>query len=135
MKLAGGYLGTNVREAVGEQTPDAGSSAPDPTTEARLAALRAEFESTLPPRLQSLRDALEHGDYAGAQDVLHQLAGTAGIYGHMSVSKEAARLMELVNEEALADCPGELQCLEELIVEIIGADPKAGGAEASGEKT
>jgi CheY-like chemotaxis protein len=128
VEMAADYLREPRRDGTdGEPTvPEPGVT---PTAESHVAALRGQFEGGLPARLQSLRETLKRGDQAAAHDVLHQLAGTAGIYGHMSVSREARRLMEIVEqtggEKTLADRPEELHHLEGLIADIVGENPGA----------
>ena len=76
------YLGT--RQTDDEQEPQ--SLAP-PASEwqnhARYARVRAEFVDDLPRRLRSLAHAVDQCDWLAAGEMLHQLAGSAGVMGFM----------------------------------------------------
>lgn len=81
----------------------------------RVQAARAEFVRNLPKRLARVEAAVKAGDMRRARESLHQLVGTGGIHGFMSVSHEAARLLTLAKDGTLVDRPDELQTLEELM--------------------
>jgi HPt (histidine-containing phosphotransfer) domain-containing protein len=77
---------------------------PDPSFEAELAALRAEYAAVLPARLEELEQAL--GALARSPEqrlvaarLAHRLAGTAGSYGFAAVSA-VCRELELTLELA-----------------------------------
>jgi len=84
-------------------------------TDGRMAAAVAEFAASLPVRAGAIRAALESGDLPRARDLLHQLVGTSGIHGFMSISHEAARLLQIVKLPTASKGPAELRALEDLI--------------------
>ncbi len=94
------------------------------TTTDRMAAAIAEFVASLPTRAQAIRVALESGDLGRARDLLHQLVGTGGIHGFMSLSHEAARLLHIVKNGPVEHGPAELRTLEDMIA---GLQPPASG--------
>ncbi|MFQ5591905.1 MAG: PAS domain S-box protein, partial [Phycisphaerae bacterium] len=85
---------------------------------ARMQSVIATFAESLSPRLTALRDALQANDAPRAHSLLHQLAGTAGTLGFMSVSEEAARLIPKVDDGSLAADPAGLRALERLIDDL-----------------
>ena len=85
------------------------------TTGERMAAIVAEFAASLPVRAGAIRAALESGDLPRARDLLHQLVGTSGIHGFMSISHEAARLLQILKNPTIAIGPAELRSLEDMI--------------------
>jgi len=92
----------------------------------RIAAAVAEFSRSLPQRVARVRQALTNGDCPAAREILHQLAGSGGIHGLMSVSDEAARLLSLAREGTLIDRIEELEPLESLAAKIAAdAAPQA----------
>jgi PAS domain S-box-containing protein len=88
---------------------------PGATTGERMAAIVAEFAASLPVRSGAIRAALESGDLPRARDLLHQLVGTSGIHGFMSISHEAARLLQILKDPTIAIGPAELRSLEDMI--------------------
>ncbi len=88
-----------------------GPSGPSP----RIEAARAEFAHSLPERFARIEAAVKAGDMRRARESLHQLVGTGGIHGFMSVSNEAARLLALAKSGTLVDRSNELRTLEELV--------------------
>ena len=133
VELAAGYL--REREGVALDEPPASDVGPSDATRLRLAELRTEFERSLSSRLQSLKEALDRGDQSRVHGVLHQLAGTAGMYGHMSMSHEAARLMEMADAGALAERPDELRLLEQFVAGITQTDGSAGDVDSTSPPT
>lgn len=85
----------------------------------RMTAVVAEFVASLPKRAGAIRAAIEGGDLPRARDLLHQLVGTSGIHGFMSISHEAARLMQIVKNGAFTNAPEELQALEGMIADLL----------------
>lgn len=85
------------------------------TTGERMAAVVAEFAASLPVRTGAIRAALESSDLPRARDLLHQLVGTSGIHGFMSISHEAARLLQILKNPTIAIGPAELRSLEDMI--------------------
>ncbi len=94
--------------------PDAGAANGD-----RMSAVIAEFVESLPQRAHAIRAAIEGSDLPRARDLLHQLVGTSGIHGFMSISHEAARLMEIVKSAAITNGPAELRSLEAMIASLL----------------
>ena len=94
------------------------------TTTDRMAAAIAEFVASLPTRAHAIRVAIESGDLGRARDLLHQLVGTGGIHGFMSLSHEAARLLQIVKSGSVVAEPAELRALEDMIA---GLQPPASG--------
>ncbi|UCF33242.1 MAG: PAS domain-containing protein [Phycisphaerales bacterium] len=80
----------------------------------RLESVIAEFVRALPARLEHLRGEMRAGDWAGARETLHKLVGAGGTFGYMSLSEEAARLLNLVRSGEIEDHEAELKTLEEL---------------------
>jgi CheY-like chemotaxis protein/HPt (histidine-containing phosphotransfer) domain-containing protein len=83
----------------------------------RLESVIAEFVRALPARLERLREEMRVGDWAGARETLHKLVGAGGTFGYMSLSEEAARLLNLVRSGEIEDHEAELKTLEELAVQ------------------
>jgi len=119
------YLRTPVDEAPGGEAPGAAQASDGSdawtTTNPRLLAARAEFVRNLPARLSRIQSAVRNRDMREAREVLHQLVGSGGIFGYMSLSEETARLLSLARTGVLAERVGELQRLEELITQITAA--------------
>ncbi len=108
------YIGTEQAKPT-MSARDESASCISEATQKRLAVVRAEFVGNLPQRLARITSAVETRDMLEAREALHQLFGAGGIHGFMSISEEAARLLELARNETLAGCPHELSKLEELI--------------------
>lgn len=89
------------------------------TSDERMSAVVAEFVASLPMRAGAIRAAIEGGDLPRARDLLHQLVGTSGIHEFMSISHEAARLMQIVKNGALTNGPAELRALEDMIANLL----------------
>jgi CheY-like chemotaxis protein/HPt (histidine-containing phosphotransfer) domain-containing protein len=83
----------------------------------RLESVIAEFVHALPARLERLREQMRAGDWAGARETLHKLVGAGGTFGYMSLSEEAARLLNLIRSGEIEDHEAELKRLEELAVQ------------------
>ena len=64
-----------------------------------------------------------------ARETLHQLVGSGGIHGFMSLSRETARLLELAKSGQLAGRPEELETLRKLaqdaLTSVVEDDPAA----------
>ena len=114
---AAGYLRASPADADGG-VPTKRESTGSAGMEGRMAAVVAAFEQGLPSRLRRLRTTLETGDLESAHTLLHQLAGTGGICGHMELSEEAARLLELVKDGSLPNRMDELSALENMVGKI-----------------
>jgi len=84
----------------------------------------ANFLESLVPRTQALRDALAASDTDRARGILHQLVGTAGTLGFMSVSREAGLVMSKVMDGSFAHDPQVLKPLEDLIHRISRSRPE-----------
>lgn len=96
--------------AVGPGSPDRGM-----TGDERMRAIVVEFVASLPMRAGAIRAAIEAGDLPRVRDLLHQLVGTSGIHGFMSISHEAARLLQILKNPTITIGPAELRSLEDLI--------------------
>lgn len=101
------------------------------STGERMASLVAEFVESLPERAGAIRKAVEGGDLSRARELLHQLVGTSGIHGFPSLSNEAAKLMKLVKDGAIAIGPAELRPLDEIIVSLQSHDPQTARTSAA----
>jgi CheY-like chemotaxis protein len=91
---------------------------PGVTTGDRMAAAVAEFAASLPVRAGAIRAAVEGGDLPRARDLLHQLVGSSGIHGFMSISHETARLLQILKNPTIAIGPAELRSLEDMIARL-----------------
>gem|GEM_PF-3207156 len=92
---------------------------------ARTRSTITAFEATLPARLAELRAALAGKDRQRVYEVLHQLAGAGGMFGHMNLSTEARRLMESHVSDSWPTLRNELRALEQMIEHIAdrGSEP------------
>lgn len=87
---------------------------------ARLAAIREAWSVKLPARLASLREALQEahrGDEASLDRAIreaHNLHGTAGSYGHGSVSEVAGRIEDALRSDGGSAVPRALSDLSGL---------------------
>lgn len=105
---------------VQEDSPEAETETSLPMGDPRMAALVREFVESLPPRMERLQEAATAGRWEMVDDVLHQLAGTCGIHGFMTLSHEARRLMNELRQgqrhlDSEALCP-----LQGLVNEVVG---------------
>jgi CheY-like chemotaxis protein len=102
--------------ALGASTrpPSSPSAARDP----RLASVVAEFVNGLPARLHKLRSVTEAGNIPQAGELLHQLAGAGGIFGYLSLSQEAARLLAGIRDGTFSG-PDDLGPIEDLVADIM----------------
>ncbi|UCE60875.1 MAG: PAS domain S-box protein [Phycisphaerales bacterium] len=89
-----------------------------PVSDERLASAREDFVRSLPDRLGRLQIAVDAGNLEQAHEILHQLAGTAGTLGHMSLSQEAAWLIPIIKADASPRDRAVLGRLEKLILKI-----------------
>jgi periplasmic divalent cation tolerance protein len=78
-------------------------AAPDPVLDARLRELRARFEAALPQRIGAIAAAfaglaadVAPTSLAGAQAELHNLAGSAGLFGFERIGAAAGDLEQLL---------------------------------------
>jgi len=85
----------------------------------RMSAIVAEFVTSLPMRAGAIRAAIEGGDLPRARELLHQLVGTSGVHGFMSISHEAARLLQIVKNRTIAKGSAELRSLEDMIAGLL----------------
>jgi len=109
-------------ETPADETPDPslpGHSPPQRLhTKQAIESISAEFIRGLPSRLQAVKSAIESEDAQRAHEILHQLAGAGGVFGLMSLSEAAARLLAKSTAGTLGDCAEELRALEKLIAGI-----------------
>jgi len=85
---------------------------------ARLGAIKAEFRRDLPNRVRSLRTAVENGDMEAARELLHKLAGTAGMMDIMPLSIEAARVLRETRPGNGSPADSFLEPIEALVHQI-----------------
>jgi HPt (histidine-containing phosphotransfer) domain-containing protein len=81
------------------------SSAPDPSIDAALAAVRAQFALALPDKAANVRALLARGAWDDARRAAHRLRGSAGTYGFAPLGAAAAAIEELLLAEPAG--PGE----------------------------
>jgi HPt (histidine-containing phosphotransfer) domain-containing protein len=81
------------------------SSAPDPSIEAALAAVRAQFAEALPEKAANVGALLARGAWEDARRAAHRLRGSAGTYGFAPLGAVAAAIEELLIAEPAG--PGE----------------------------
>ena len=89
------------------------------TLSEQMSTVATDFAKSLPTRVQRLRRAVLDRDDGEAHEVLHQLVGTSGMHGHMTISNEAARLMALLKRGVLLNRPAELRQLEAMTRSIV----------------
>jgi len=122
VEASGPLTATSARASASlRQQPLKGSGAfelPGATGDERMRAIVTEFVASLPKRAAAIRSAVEGGDLPRARELLHQLVGTSGIHGFMSISHEAARLLRIVKNAAITNGPTELRSLEKLIADL-----------------
>jgi len=82
--------------------------------DAKLASIREGFVSSLGEKVEMLRGAASRSDRTLLRERLHQLIGSAGVYGFLEISAEAARLLDLAKRGGLDEKPGALDGLAEL---------------------
>jgi len=117
IERAGDYLRTPRPEAPGG-VPPVEERAPAPSLELRLASARADFARGLPRRMRTLESAVRRGDVSAAREVLHQLAGTAGVMDFMPLSEEAGRALREVKRTQHLDAEELLRPLQSLVDDI-----------------
>ncbi len=121
---AAAYLATDPPRP--RQSPaDASRSHPLPLDDPRMVPIVTEFVRSLPVRLRQIEAALASRDLDRAGELLHQLAGTGGIHGYMSLSEEAARLLQATKDGALSGKPDQLTAIKNVIREIARSIPEA----------
>jgi two-component system sensor histidine kinase BarA len=97
------------------QDDQTGDSTPKIDVQAKLAGARTEFIASLPEKIGVLRDAARQRDRSVVHEKLHQLVGSAGIYGLMDVSNEAARLLKRAKIGELDGRPEEFDGLARMV--------------------
>ncbi len=88
---AASYLNSTPATSLGDESysspvqPDARSP-----TLSRFEEVQADFRRSIPSRMHRLESALAAGDIQEMREVLHQLVGSAGVFGFMELSNQAA---------------------------------------------
>jgi len=82
--------------------------------ETKLATIRSRFLESLQDKVATLRTAAVESDRALLRERLHQLVGSAGLYGLLEISVEAARLLDIARQGGLDGRPGAFDGLAEL---------------------
>ncbi|MCH7808287.1 MAG: response regulator [Planctomycetes bacterium] len=127
VEKAGAYLetGPDDQDRASENKLDLGSAVARPPAKRQpMEEAVAGFVDSIPARMDRLRAAFESPDFKAAGELLHQLVGTAGIHGAMSLSREAASLLERVRRGAVARGGHDLRAIEELADKIIDSFAK-----------
>lgn len=68
----------------------------DPSIEAALAAVQAQFASALPAKAAHLEGLLARGEWDEARRAAHRLRGSAGTYGFSALGAAAGEIEELL---------------------------------------
>ncbi len=118
---AGAYLESVPAEVSTSSSLGEGRS-PAGISKGQWAEIQSGFVASLPSRTSRLRSALDSSDATGVHEVLHQLVGSSGVCGFMSLSQEAARLLALTDVRASTaaaeggvDCPINMKTAEPLL--------------------
>lgn len=101
---------------------DAGENATEktiPLSDPRMAALVRDFVQSLPVRMERLQEAVTAGQWDVVDEILHQLAGTCGIHGFMTLSHEARRLMNQLRQGQRRQGSEEFRPLQGLVKEVV----------------
>jgi len=77
----------------------------DPTVEALLAQMRAQFTASLPAKVVALEQLVARSAWQEARRAAHKLRGSASTYGHGAVSAAAGAIEEALI--AAGDAPDE----------------------------
>ena len=95
------------------------SSARDPSIDAALAAVRAQFAGALPDKAANVGSLLARGAWDDARRAAHRLRGSAGTHGFAALGALAAAIEELLlaepaglsedTRQRVATLAGELQ--------------------------
>jgi len=91
----------------------------------RLAEAAVEFVKSLRLRASRLRTAIADGDHQQTCEILHQLVGSAGVYGFMELSRQAALLSAEARKGGVAMASGEYRRLQELVESIVAAEAES----------
>ena len=81
------------------------SGSGDPSVDALLAQLRAQFTASLPSKLTALEELVARGAWADLRRAAHKLRGSASTYGHLELGAVAGAMEEVLL--AAADPPDE----------------------------
>jgi HPt (histidine-containing phosphotransfer) domain-containing protein len=84
----------------------------DPSTDALMAAVRAQFAASLPAKAADITAQLSRCAWSDARGAAHRLRGSAGTYGFAAVGAAAGAIEELLLGEAAdpdADTRGRLE--------------------------
>ena len=85
------------------------------TSKRRLAAIASAFASHLQGAEEELQAALVNDDLQTAREILHRLAGAAGMQGYMQISKEAGRLLKEMKKGRFVGSAESIQVLADLM--------------------
>jgi len=107
-----------------------GTSADD--FDARIAAANADYARSLPNKVERLQELVRTGDLAQARELLHQLAGSGGIHGFMTISDEAAKLLPFIADPEDFEPPDLTRLAREAVAiaeqhsVVVGSEPTIG---------
>ncbi len=90
-----------------------------PMGDPRMAALVRDFVESLPARMERLRESAIAGQWDVVDEVLHQLTGTCGILGFMTLSHEARRLMNQLRQGQRHQGGDAIGPLQGLVNEVV----------------
>jgi HPt (histidine-containing phosphotransfer) domain-containing protein len=77
----------------------------DPSVEALLAQVRAQFTASLPAKVVALEQLIARGAWEEARRAAHKLRGSASTYGHLAVGAAAGAIEEALI--AASDAPDD----------------------------
>jgi HPt (histidine-containing phosphotransfer) domain-containing protein len=66
----------------------------DPSVDALLAQVRAQFTASLPSKVVALEQLVARGQWQEARRAAHKLRGSASTYGHIAVGAAAGAIEE-----------------------------------------
>jgi HPt (histidine-containing phosphotransfer) domain-containing protein len=95
------------------------SSAPGPSIEAALAAVRAQFASALPEKAANVGTLLARGAWDEARRAAHRLRGSAGTYGFAPLGAVAAAIEDLLLAEPAGPREQTRERLERLAGDLL----------------
>jgi hypothetical protein len=95
----------------------------EPPKDDLLSKFRPEYVAKFPQEVARLVTYLVAGRYEDLEQVSHNMAGTAGMFGFMDISRAAQRLMQDVNEKAPREAiEQDVQKLVDMIRRVPGYD-------------
>ena len=80
----------------------------DPSVDALLAQVRAQFTASLPAKVIALEQLIARGAWEEARRAAHKLRGSSSTYGHLAVGAAAGAIEEaLITASDAPDDGGE----------------------------